>query len=951
MTFETSDRAVLTGTLERALEAAALAHCGQVARRVIVPNVAAGKPWRTRFPRRVHVMTVAQSARQTLEQAGWQSLEPGVASQFITEILAQTPLDFLSSVHNRASTVRTVLATVREFARAGVPSGLAAGIISSGRARDIGQIYAAFLEYLRDKKRYDSSTAEILACTLELETRPTLVSGFAYLDAAQIQYVNAISGPGSLITLPLGPNRAFTESERTVVAFEQLRWRHERLEPDAPKTVGEVSASSFAGLIEPTPMPFASYPTLESEVRGVLGRVRVLLNAGVPSAQIALITRDEPSYLPTLEAVANEYGVGLTSGHAVSLSDTEVGGWVSDLIEANLEGLPYRRVQMLLANPLVTTVRADAAVWSLARRAPRGIEAWLPFTDAPNAVRALEWPVEAPRATFVRAVFDALEGLGVVERARGVAHRAVSVNLLARGLRRLALSDDAVISRAVFSREVTAMLEAHRVPRLLSKAGVRVHTPLAVLGRRFEFVFILGMNEGVFPARSLESPLLDTTERLELRAHGVDLPTLETRGGVERALFRAALERAQTALMLSSATRGTGDLERPPSRFLQAFKCQPPQKVEVLQSRREWRLRQALNGALQATDGDVIAHALRASSVERHRDSSAAPDRFDGVLSAGLPDFLERPWSVSQLHALGACRFRWFARKALDIELLPAPARSLEATVTGTLYHATLEHAARLAKQPEIQWTLEAFKAQLEAGFGQSEAKLEDDLQGSLDWARERKDHLRVLRRAVRAPDFVREDRDLVGVEFEFEPDTASFEYAPGQRVALRGRIDRVDVSAERFEIIDYKTGDHYHKVRVQNALGAPLKLEIQLPLYLAAGLEALGLLGVPELMGLKPSKARYYSLRGAKTLLERGPDASPGARDETWEQHLERTRGFVREALEDVAHGYFPPIPDEQREACALCEFSSVCREHPGRTRAKITAAKLEARATKGTA
>lgn len=872
-----------------------------------------------------------------------------MASQLVMNILAHTALEFLSSVRDRASTARAVLATIREFARASVTPDVVTNLTASARTRDIGQVYAEFLARLRKTERYDSSTAELFACALAPEALPTLVCGFAYLDAAQIHYVNAISAPGSLVALPVGLTRAFTEGERTAAALEALGWTRELFELSAPQTIGDRAASSFAGLSQATPMSFVSYPTLEAEVRGVLGRVRALLDQGVTSAQIALVTRDEGSYLPSLEAVSREYGVGLTSGHAVSLHETEVGGWVSELIEANLAGLPYHRMQGLLSNPLVTGVRADVAVWSLARRAPRGIDTWLEFTDVPEAVRALEWPATAPRASFVRAVFDALEGLGIVARARGVAHRAVSVNLLARGLRRLALSDDGVITRGAFAQELQALLEAHRVPRLLSRAGVRVHTPLALLGRRLEFVFMLGMNEGVFPARSLENPLLDTTERVELRAHNIHLPTLETRGGIERALFRAALSSAQSGLMLSSAVRGLGDVERPPSRFLRAFTCQSPAKVTLSPSHREWRLRQALSGELRATDGDVSAHALRSASAERGREAGDAPDRFDGVLSAGLPEFLERPWSASQLHDLGACRFRWFARKALDVKPLPAPAKTLEATATGTLYHGALEHAARLAKQASVTWTLEAVEAHLEAGFELGEMNVLDDLRGSLAWFRERFDHLRVLRRAVRAPDFVRENRDLIGVEFEFTADTSSFEYAPGRRVALRGRIDRVDVSAERFEITDYKSGDHISKVRVQNALGAPLGLEIQLPLYLTAGLEALGLLGVPTLMGLKPSKARYFSLRGAKTLLERGPDATMGARDEGWEQHLERTRTFVREALDDVARGYFPPIPDERREACVWCELSSLCREHPGRTRAKIAAAKLAARALTG--
>jgi hypothetical protein len=96
------------------------------------------------------------------------------------------------------------------------------------------------------------------------------------------------------------------------------------------------------------------------------------------------------------------------------------------------------------------------------------------------------------------------------------------------------------------------------------------------------------------------------------------------------------------------------------------------------------------------------------------------------------------------------------------------------------------------------------------------------------------------------------------------------------------------------------------------------------------------------------PSKARYYSLRGAKTLLERGPEAPLGKKDISWEEQLSRTRSFVESAMRDVARGYFPPIPDERLEACNYCDFASLCRVSRPRIVAKIAANRKAARLAK---
>ena len=75
-----------------------------------------------------------------------------------------------------------------------------------------------------------------------------------------------------------------------------------------------------------------------------------------------------------------------------------------------------------------------------------------------------------------------------------------------------------------------------------------------------------------------------------------------------------------------------------------------------------------------------------------------AHDRYSGLLTdpqliAWVAGELgpQRPWSASQLNELGACRYRFFAKRLLGLEELWQPEPGLNALDLGTLNHEILE--------------------------------------------------------------------------------------------------------------------------------------------------------------------------------------------------------------------------------------------------------------------
>ena len=130
------------------------------------------------------------------------------------------------------------------------------------------------------------------------------------------------------------------------------------------------------------------------------------------------------------------------------------------------------------------------------------------------------------------------------------------------------------------------------------------------------------------------------------------------------------------------------------------------------------------------------------------------------------------------------------------------------------------------------------------------------------------------------------------------------------RRVLLRGKIDRVDISADgkRARVVDYKTGKAYAK---PNEMGGGTTL--QLPLYL----HAVGSVLRTAHKGIVPDHAEYYHLeeRASKRHIRFDSEALKTGRAE-----LDNILGTIADYIEA---GYFFAVPGGQ---CEWCDFLSVC-------------------------
>lgn len=296
-----------------------------------------------------------------------------------------------------------------------------------------------------------------------------------------------------------------------------------------------------------------------------------------------------------------------------------------------------------------------------------------------------------------------------------------------------------------------------------------------------------------------------------------------------------------------------------------------------------------------------------------------------------------REISASRLETWATCPYKYFLHYGLGLSALEEPERTmtLEPTDRGEIIHRALERF----------WRAESEAGRLplaESATADAVARMEAIADATLDefaargvtgpqvlWRAARREIVADLRETVRRS--ILEDAGYVPRKFELsfgtmpaEPggETAGAVTLPGTRaLGFRGRIDRVDVSADgtRGRVVDYKSGKKPPKPKKaanesedQEPLFPPVFQAgqmLQRPLYVLAAQKAF-----PDVREWQ-AVYDYCTQRG-------GFDKDPVAIDAGT---LERLGKLVEIMATDADEGHYPFVPDLERQ-CKFCEFRPVC-------------------------
>ena len=511
-------------------------------------------------------------------------------------------------------------------------------------------------------------------------------------------------------------------------------------------------------------------------------------------------------------------------------------------------------------------------------------------------------------------------------------------------------------------------IELFRCPEgQFQRSGVNLLSTSAARGLRFPLVIIPGLDEGRFPAKLRQDPLLLDSERRRMEG----LPLKSKRMEEERLLFDMAARSAEKRLVLmTSRLDESSDRERIPSQFflraaaaiqgcivsmrdleqgsIPGFRSvgldrPAPAKDEVAVDEGEIRLR------LITSDPDSASQALLA--LERldplrlkgplAYDQARWAQRltsYDGYLTdPGLREWMTRKLGVSaeqvsasRLEEYAKCPYFFYLKRGMALGAWeePAPLEGMDPLERGLAVHSILERFLKdhcgddfsAAAERELRNSLaslakEALDKARPAAIADLLWEIEcDTFLGLLDaWI--------VFEKA-------RADEGLFPVRLE----QAFGEIAPGEKhpafrlragrhaFDFRGRIDRVDVSRDgkRARVIDYKTGSLPDSMAKRSRTPLMSGERIQVVVYRGALSVLDEFKDVEDVEGeylhLQPRDGRIVPCRFTVEELRKAGDALPGILE------------IIGDGIENGA--FFARTAGTVRRGghCDYCDYLPVC-------------------------
>ncbi|MGA9779304.1 MAG: PD-(D/E)XK nuclease family protein [Limisphaerales bacterium] len=422
-----------------------------------------------------------------------------------------------------------------------------------------------------------------------------------------------------------------------------------------------------------------------------------------------------------------------------------------------------------------------------------------------------------------------------------------------------------------------------------------------------KLALVLGANEGIFPATPSTPSILTHADRDELEQHSMALgPNLRDQLARERYLGYIACTRAGEKLCVTlSQHNADGRMLNASSLIAHLRSLFPGLEVERFHADADWRKAEHVNELvaplveISNSVGDEVTSlkpkrsqrlltsfptnsswsellelpALEslAESLRRLREPDAAENLSSGLAEAVYGPMLQS--SVSRLEEFAQCPFRFFVHSCLRAE--ERKVFELDARERGSFQHEVLKLFHERLSAEGKRWR-DLTPVEARERVGKIAADLAPDYRDGLLRADDQgRFTARVLAESLQ--NFVETLVTWMRGQYEFDPVMAELGFgfgangAPaweldlggGHKLALRGRIDRIDLYRETADrawcvVMDYKSGQQkLDPVLVEHGV------QLQLPGYLAALRRWSNLRALPGVERLVPVGVFYVNLRG----------------------------------------------------------------------------------------
>jgi ATP-dependent helicase/DNAse subunit B len=514
------------------------------------------------------------------------------------------------------------------------------------------------------------------------------------------------------------------------------------------------------------------------------------------------------------------------------------------------------------ASGLGATPEGDARDFEMRQRLPsRG---WPDEIGFAGKLEPVEW------ATRLKRLREWAPRLAVEDQAgvdRVSAWRSTSAALAgfdeALDATVLAFEGEGRMTLAAFWKQVQSVLEQEPLRVADARRNV-VHVLDAYEARQWSLplVFVCGLTERHFPQYHREDPIVGDAA---LRRAGLD--TAADREKEERFLFELATSRATVATVLSYPRFDDAGQQTLPSFFL------------------------------QGVSGQECSGGVRPAPTRLIEVPHPAPIQDERLAVQ------HKTLSASSIDAYLQCPFQFFTRKTLRLKARPkAPRDRLDVLLQGSILHHAL---AEWSRRPLLG------SAILEQAFDEECAKAH-----VLPTYRTEAVRLELLRHFE---GFILDKRVALGWPSRVEEE---FKFALHGGLSLRGRVDRMDVSADgRALVIDYKySGEGQMRKRIEGTASGG---QVQAGVYLLAAERAFGLRPVGMLFcHMKKGVAWdgwHSGIAGFEELGEARTEAAFAELAQVAEQNILRVH-------EEISAGRIAVEPTDEGK-CSWCECRDVCR------------------------
>ncbi len=935
-----------------------------------------------------------------------------VVQDLIAYLAEKDELDYFGELSKKPGFVKAMTALVGQLSRSGTSAEEINSIFSSWERQgtlgqkdfEVRRLYFFYRQYLKNNKWYDLEGKFRLAIVVLKEARyhvelpwdEIYFSDFATLNALQLEFMQELSKRVLVkVGMSFEPQREmiFTGSQNTVNALETFCKDASEItfvEEDGADSAGckhlrNNLGGTAARMAQSEDVRIYSFGDRENEIRWVLSDVKKRLQNGAKESEILVAVHSLDKF-NGLRYWADVYGIPVTLKSASSLATQPLAQFLQLLHRAAAYGRDGATAYMELLQSSLGKImmQADTEVFNQERnrhyftgrqQVDAYIEEHFPniaqddvFSLCREYIESI--PHEATVAEYVAQLLALIEQLaleprlGTAYKEGRVALQNVAVCLDARNkivqyVQGLANDYEACghqndrLSLSEWTAMLTEVLAVDMVEISAGRRdGVTLTTAINAQGLHYDYVYIMGLNEGEFPSVGNENWIYNDKERGELKSMGLDLPNVAQEYAENAYIFAATAASAKKQLTLSY-NEDVGEPSAYVDMVAKLFvspdlkdgeqKQQQAVRLSVLQKapaalEEAYRLGPVLSEAwLQDQLGETCLAAAGADAMRAHNEDNAYNGCIaDKELKKAVRKAVGRQFSASMLETYAGCPFRYLGERVWRSEEFAEMAEEVQPADEGSLLHDVLAAFIGNHLQEKLtKYPIADLREELLHIFAETSARYieEGSIVNPTLWQAEEPRLSRLLSR------WLAYEYDEQAAWADFTPQATEWDFSArngkmlpltlsdGSEVSLRGRIDRLDGDGTRIVVTDYKRSKAPSASDVDNGL------DLQLPLYMLAAAKLYKRNGQVQNVAGGSYFVLKDGVRKSPFLLEDVGNANLVSKkkndertiDDSWESFADFCEATLRTYIENMYDGQFPARPNPKCDD--YCTLKGICR------------------------